>query len=36
MNYNLDNYEIAVYDEINYDQLNVETNLTVEYLEIFD
>ncbi len=36
MNYNLDNYEIAVYDEINYDQLSVETNRMVEYLEILD
>jgi hypothetical protein len=30
MNFNLDNYDIGVYDEINYNQLNVETNESVE------
>ncbi len=36
MNYKLSNYEIVAYDRINYDQLSVETNRTVEYLEILD
>jgi hypothetical protein len=36
INHELDYYEIGVYDEINYDQLNVETNQTVEYLEILE
>jgi ABC-type transport system involved in multi-copper enzyme maturation permease subunit len=34
MNFNLDNYDIGVYHQINYDQLNVETNESVEYTQI--
>ncbi len=30
MNFNLDNYDIRVYEEINYNQLNVETNESME------
>jgi hypothetical protein len=30
MNFNLDNYDIRLYEEINYNQLNVETYESVE------
>jgi hypothetical protein len=32
-NYELDNYDIGVYAEINYNQLNVGTNQSIGYLE---
>jgi hypothetical protein len=34
MNFNLDNYDIGVYEPINYSELNVETNESVEYIQI--
>jgi hypothetical protein len=34
MNFNLDNYDIGVYEPINYSELNVETNESVEYTQI--
>ncbi len=36
MNYKLDNYDIGVYEEINYNELIVETNKTVESTEILE
>ncbi len=35
-NYELDNCYTEAYDEINYDHMNVVTNETVKYLEIFE
>jgi hypothetical protein len=36
MNFNLDNYDIGANDLINYNQLNVETNESVEYTQILE
>ncbi len=35
-NYKLDNCYTEAYDEINYSDLNVVTNETVEYIELFE